>query len=94
MWRGSVELLVATRAREPDRMEGACEALAELVARWTTRGDLATPIPGLSLFRREAPTKPRSCLYGPSVILVVQGHKQVMVGEDSYQPSRHHFLLA
>ena len=88
-----VEMLVATPTLEADRIEDVREALAELVARWTAKGNLATAIPGLSLVRREAPTKPASCLYEPSVVLVVQGRKRVMVGDETYEPGPHHFLL-
>ena len=69
------------------------EALADLVARWTAKGNLVTAIPGLSLVRREAPTKPMSCLYEASVVLVVQGRKRVMVGEEIHEPGPQHFLL-
>lgn len=88
-----MELLTATRSHEADRIEDAHEALAGLVGRWTVKGDLETTIPGLSLFRREAPTEPKSCLYGPSVVLVIQGPKRVMIGDETYEPDCHHFLL-
>ena len=89
-----MKLLVATRSGEADRIEGVREALAGLIARWTANGGgMTTPIPGLSLSRREASTEPRNCLYEPSVVLVVQGQKRVMVGEETYEPGPHHFLL-
>jgi hypothetical protein len=38
-------------------MEGALAALGKSIARWTEQGaQLMTAIPGLSLYRRDAPT--------------------------------------
>lgn len=86
-------LLAAAQSKEADRIESVREALAGLVADWTTKGSLVSPITGLKLVRGEAPTKPASCMYEPSVVLVVQGRKRVIVGEDVYEPGPHHFLL-
>lgn len=45
-------------------------------------GDLATPIPGLSLHRRHAPTEPLHCIYSLGLSLVAQGRKQVMLRDE------------
>ncbi|MEL0167360.1 MAG: AraC family transcriptional regulator [Pseudomonadaceae bacterium] len=60
-----------------------------------TRGlqDCATAIAGLNLFRREAPTPPAFCLIKPSIVLVVQGNKQVLVGEEHYPYDISRFLV-
>ncbi len=54
---------------------------------------LITPIPGLALVRRTAPTEPCCGTYTPSVILLAQGSKQVTLDQTTfaYNPSR--FLL-
>jgi AraC-like DNA-binding protein len=72
----------------------AREEIAKSIARWTDQEDhLETAIPGLSLYRREEPTQPTSGLYEPSICLVVQGAKRVVLGDDAYVYDAHHFLI-
>lgn len=72
----------------------ALEALGKSIARWTDTGDqLVTAIPGLSLHRRNEPTQPASYLYEPSLCLVAQGAKRVLLGDDQYVYDAHHFLI-
>ena len=70
-------------------------ALARTIERWTEGNeDRPTPIPDLVFFRREAPTPPGICQVEPSVVLVVQGAKRMLVGEDVYAYDSEHFLVA
>ncbi len=79
---------------ENKRMEIALEKLGVSIARWAEQGEmLATAIPGLSLFRREEPTEPITGMYEPSICLVAQGAKRVLLGEDTYVYDAHHYLL-
>jgi AraC-like DNA-binding protein len=72
----------------------ALETLRKSIARWTEQGDqLTTAIPGLSLHRRDAPTPPASYLYEPSICMVAQGAKRVLLGVDGYVYDAHHFLI-
>lgn len=69
-------------------------ALKERIARWTEKGDqLATAVPGLSLFRRNVPTEPMTYMYERSICVIAQGAKQVMLGGDTYVYDPHHFLI-
>lgn len=69
-------------------------ALTARIARLTALGSLTdTVIPELSLYRREAPTSPTSYLHGPSVCLIAQGAKQVVLGEEVYRYDANHFLI-
>jgi AraC-like DNA-binding protein len=75
-------------------MEAAIEALGKSIARLTEQGELHTSaIPGLSLFRREEPTGPITGMYEPSVCLVAQGAKRVLLGNDTYVYDAHHYLI-
>ena len=75
-------------------MDVVREALAKSIARWTDEGDKpVTAIPGLSLFRRDAPTQPMSYMYEPTICLVTQGVKRVLLGDDTYVLDVHHFLI-
>lgn len=60
-----------------------------------TRGDedCETAISNLSFFRREQLTQPCACLVEPSVVLVMQGSKQMLVGNQTYPYDPEHFLL-
>jgi AraC-like DNA-binding protein len=79
---------------EDHSLEVALEALAETIARWTEQGDqVVTAIPGLSLWRRIEPTPPTSGMYEPSICMIAQGAKRVVLGDDTYVYDAHHFLI-
>ena len=78
----------------PAGPEIALQALREGIARWTESGEQhATAVPGLSLFRREQPSEPITGMYEPSICLVAQGAKRVLLGDDSYRYDAHHYLI-
>jgi len=83
--------------RTSSRSDSNAAALAPLVTliERTTRGveEFATPIPGLSLFRRNSITQPTYCFIKPSLVLVAQGVKQMVVGTDTYVYDTSRFLL-
>jgi len=75
-------------------MEVALESLGNSIAQWTDKGEQhVTAIPGLSLFRRAEPTEPISGMYEPSICLVAQGAKRVLLGDDTYVYDAHHYLI-
>lgn len=75
-------------------LAGALGTLKERIARWTDKGEShTTAVPGLSLFRREEPTEPTSGMYEPSVCLVAQGAKRVLLGDESYVYDARHYLI-
>jgi AraC-like DNA-binding protein len=70
-------------------------ALARTIDRWTQgKQDFSTRLPGLAFWRREAPTPPGMCLVEPSLVLVVQGAKRMLVGDESYAYNPDRFLIA
>jgi len=76
-------------------LQAVREALGKSIARWTGKAEqLETAIPGLGLFRREGPTQPMGGMYEPSVCLITQGAKRVLLGDDSYVYDARHFLLS
>jgi len=86
--------LVVNQLGENDSMEVALAALAEIIARWTGKGErIETVIPGLILARRVVPTEPMSGMYEPNICLVAQGSKRVVLGDDTYVYDAHHFLI-
>jgi len=69
-------------------------ALARAIARRTVGDeDSATLITDLLFFRREAIAPPCACLVEPSVVLVAQGSKQMLIGQDAYPYDLDHFLI-
>ena len=75
-------------------MESALNELGMSIARWTGQGEQhITAIPGLALFRRDEPTEPFSGMYEPSVCVVAQGAKRVILGEDTFIYDAQHYLI-
>lgn len=70
----------------------AQDSLVERVLRLAPRqGANATCVPGLQLYRFDRPNEPLFALYEPSVCLIVQGSKRVLIGDQvlHYGPLRH-----
>src|SRR5499426_2929179 len=83
-----------TQPCENPSMDVALAALGTSIARWTDKsGLLVTAIPGLLLSRRDAPTQPTSSMYEPSLCVIAQGVKRVLLGDDTYVLDVHHFLI-
>jgi AraC-like DNA-binding protein len=62
-----------------------CQELARLLGRRTgTDGGHPTTIPELTFWRFSNPTAPTPVLQQPAVYVVVQGRKQVTVGDETY----------
>ncbi len=79
---------------EKNGLEVAVEALGKSIARWTDKGDQrTTPVPGLSLYRRDEPTQPTSVMYEPRICMIAQGAKRVLLGDDTYVYDPQHFLI-
>ncbi len=82
---------------ENNSMEVALEALGKSIARWTDSPDkdyrLTTAITGLSLFRHDQPNEQHTGMYEPSICMVAQGAKRVMLGDDTYVYDAHHYLI-
>ena len=69
----------------------ALPALARAIALFAqSDGDHATSIPALSLHRRKAPTDPLHCIFSLGLGVVVQGDKQVLLGDEviTYGPGQ------
>lgn len=77
-----------------EQLSALYPALIDVIGRWTVGiEDWPAPIDGLFLFRRETPTQPCSCNVEPSLVLVVQGAKQLLIGDRAYAYDPEHFLI-
>lgn len=59
----------------------------------TTSGVSNSCVPGLRLFRSDAPTSATPTIYEPTLCLLLQGCKQLLLGEEVLQYSTLQFLL-
>lgn len=68
--------------------------LADVIGpRTVGQEDCPTAIANLAFFRREALTEPCVCLVEPSVVLVVRGAKQMLIGDAAYAYDTERFLI-
>lgn len=56
-------------------------------------GSCETPVPGLALYRASFPTEHDATVYEPSLCVVVQGEKEVLVGGEAFRYDPSHTLL-
>lgn len=56
-------------------------------------GRTATPIPGVEVFRADAPSPIVCRVYSPCIIIVAQGKKRARVGNDDYDYGPAHYLV-
>ncbi|WP_274003264.1 AraC family transcriptional regulator [Vibrio parahaemolyticus] len=73
----------------------ATQKLAKLIDRWTGNANqYDTPISGLRFSRWTTPTPPTSYTHDPSICLIAQGRKRVLLGEESFIYDANHFLIS
>jgi AraC-like DNA-binding protein len=69
------------------------ELARKIAAHIHVDGKEATGVPGLSLYRKSAPTECTSAAYEPELIVFVQGEKRINLGGTTYVCDRSTFLL-
>ena len=79
--------------RPPRVVEMRTELARKIAAHIQAAGDHATDIPGLTLYRRTAPTPCNAATYEPSLAVFVQGRKRVTLGGTTYLCDESTFLL-
>lgn len=85
---------MATESLHSSLNKGA-QQLAQLIAKHSVdKQALATKISGLRLCRWSTPTPPVSYTHRPSICLIAQGSKQVVLGEQYYHYDPLHFLVS
>lgn len=76
-------------------LAGAIEKLAKHIEKWANDANqYDTEIPGLRFSRWATPTPPTSYTHNPSICLIAQGRKRVLLGEDSFVYDANHFLIS
>ncbi|EFH83648.1 transcriptional regulator, AraC family [Ktedonobacter racemifer DSM 44963] len=80
--------------REVQRIQANHEELVERVSRVIREDGVVQPFPGLHLARASAPTEPLHGVSTPSLCVIAQGSKEVLLGESRYRYDPLHYLLA
>ncbi len=70
------------------------EELAERIARAVPEDGGVEPLTGLHLFRSSTPTEPLHGVSKPSLCVIAQGSKEVLLGDSRYRYDPAHYLLA
>ncbi|MFM2483348.1 AraC family transcriptional regulator N-terminal domain-containing protein [Celerinatantimonas sp. YJH-8] len=55
---------------------------------------MKTNLPDVHVFRRNTPTSPQHCVIPPSIVVVVQGEKQMYANDKIFTYNASHFLLS
>jgi AraC-like DNA-binding protein len=82
-------------AEESAERKFALKALVASIARWTNNCEaFHTAVPGLTFYHHDEPTEPANGLHEPSICLVAQGTKRVLLDNDSFVYDVNHYLIA
>jgi AraC-like DNA-binding protein len=80
--------------REAQRLQANREELAERIARAVRADGTIQPLQGLYLSRCSVPLEPVHSVLEPSVCVIAQGSKEVLLGDSRYRYDPSHYLLA
>src|SRR6266700_7593722 len=80
--------------REAQRVQAHREELVERIARAMREDGTAQPLQGLHLARSSLPLERVHSVMEPSVCVIAQGSKEVLLGESRYRYDPSHYLLA
>src|SRR5712691_5110630 len=80
--------------REAQRVQANQDELVERIARAMREDGTAQPILGLHLYRSSLPTEPVHGVVEPSVCVIAQGSKEVLLGDSRYRYDPSQYLLA
>ncbi len=79
---------------EAGTLDALRKAMVDAIGRRTVgNSDSPSLIPNILFFRREKPMPPAVCLVEASIVFVVQGEKQMLVGGEAYPYDIHRFLI-
>ncbi|HEY0427035.1 MAG TPA: AraC family transcriptional regulator [Pyrinomonadaceae bacterium] len=79
--------------REQQRMQNNREELVERMTRTLPEDGLLEPFPGFFLSRTSKPTESVQSVYQPAFCFVIQGSKQVLLGDELFRYDPGHYLI-
>src|SRR5581483_4021821 len=80
--------------REAQRVQANREELVERIAKAIRNDGTAQPLKGLHQSRSSLPLKPLHSVLEPSLCVIAQGSKEVLLGDSRYRYDPSHYLLA
>ena len=84
---------VRMESRESNRAQSSRDELAERIARHIAGDGSVEAAPGLVLFRYSSPTGPVYAVNEPSFCIIVQGSKELLLGNERFRYDASHYLL-
>jgi AraC-like DNA-binding protein len=87
-------MILQQAEREAQRVQADREELVERIARAIREDGTVQPLQGLHLARSSSPLKPVHSVVEPSVCVIAQGSKEVLLGESRYRYDSSQYLLA
>ena len=82
-----------TEIRVHDRARASRDELAERIARHVAEDGSVEAAPGLFLLRYSEPIGPVYAVSDPSFCIIVQGSKELLLGDERYRYDPLHYLL-
>jgi AraC-like DNA-binding protein len=79
--------------RDTQRIQTSRTELIERMVSVLPEDGSVEPLPGLSLARRSAPQEPLHGLFKPTLCVIAQGSKEVLLGDSRYRYDPLHYLL-
>ena len=80
--------------RDVQRMRAQRKELVERIGRTISMDGHAQPLPGLHLYRHSVPWEQAQGMVEPSVCVVAQGSKELLLGQSRYRYDRMRYLLS
>src|SRR6266849_3787878 len=87
-------MILQPTEREAELMQAHREELVERIAGAVREDGTVQPLQGLHLSRSSLPLKPLHSVLKPSVCVIAQGSKEVLLGDSRYLYDPSHYLLA
>ena len=87
-------LMLQPEDREAELLHAHREELVERIGRAMRVDETIQPLPGLHLSRASVPLQPVHSVLEPSVCVIAQGSKEVLLGDSRYRYDPSHYLLA
>jgi AraC-like DNA-binding protein len=87
-------MILQPAEREAQRVQANREELVERIARAVREDGTTQPLPGLHLSRSSLPLKPLHSVLEPSLGVIAQGSKEVLLGDSRYRYDPSQYLLA
>jgi AraC-like DNA-binding protein len=88
-----MEVMIQQAEREAQMMQAHREELAERIGRAMRADGVVRPLPGLHLARSCLPLVPAHGVFEPSLCVIAQGSKEILLGESRYRFDPFHYLL-